>query len=191
MLEHKDDYVNQTILGRRCKAGDDRHMTGLFLFSGHRVGWTSWARCWTNIPMTISALIKQQMRWVRSHTAEMFFLMSCKGWTLPFAFFATKLMFNYAYRATMFAVLIISIISGQALVPLILVFGGMFGSLIVKLIMEHFWGQDLLHGEAGKLRHLLSYALFDFFVLTPVISYAIFTPWKVGWLTRGRLEDSV
>lgn len=69
--EIKDDFVNQTFLGRECTFGDDRHLTNLVLRRGHKVVYTR-AKAWTEVPETFPKYIRQQVRWGKSHWREMF-----------------------------------------------------------------------------------------------------------------------
>lgn len=184
MLANKDDYLGQKFFGQQCRAGDDRHMTSMFLLSGHKVGWTSKARCWTKTPDTLPKLLKQQIRWVRSNTIEMTYLFpKMTRWPRPFFFFTLKLIFMYAYRIFLYVTFVSFSLLWLSPLPLLLITGSILLSAIFKCFIEYFWNYAVTRQTSG-FTYLIGYVLFEFFVLTPAIAYGILTPYKVGWLTR-------
>ncbi len=65
-----DDWVNQTILGRRATYGDDRSLTNYILKLKYKVIYDSRSRCRTIVPQNYRQFFKQQMRWKRSWFRE-------------------------------------------------------------------------------------------------------------------------
>ena len=184
MIEHKEEYISQKIFGKECISGDDRHMTSLFLLSGHKVGWTSKAKCWTIIPSTWSSTIKQQVRWIRSNVAELAYLIKkLRQWPWPFMIFTFKLIFMYFYRIFMYITMIIVSILTQSLLPIVIVAASCFALSAIKLAVEHVCKQPFSRENSG-IAYLIPYILFEFFILTPIVAYGIITPHKNGWLTR-------
>jgi hyaluronan synthase len=76
--ELKDAYVAQTFFGRACTFGDDRHLTNLILAGGWRVVYDDNAHAKTNVPDTLRAYLRQQVRWNKSFYREAL-------WTARFA----------------------------------------------------------------------------------------------------------
>lgn len=77
--EVKDKYIDQKFLGSYCTYGDDRHLTNLVLSRDWQVEYNPFAEAFTYVPTSLSAYIKQQVRWNRSFYREML-------WTLPFIY---------------------------------------------------------------------------------------------------------
>jgi cellulose synthase/poly-beta-1,6-N-acetylglucosamine synthase-like glycosyltransferase len=59
--------------------GEDRYLTHQVLLSGYGTYINPDAQCWTNVPVTLTQLIKQQIRWRRSGTRDFFLTLK----TLP------------------------------------------------------------------------------------------------------------
>jgi cellulose synthase/poly-beta-1,6-N-acetylglucosamine synthase-like glycosyltransferase len=76
--ELKDEYVGQSFFGRPCTFGDDRHLTNLILRAGYRVVYDDHAHAKTNVPDTLGAYLRQQVRWNKSFYREAL-------WTARFA----------------------------------------------------------------------------------------------------------
>lgn len=66
----KEDFVGQTLFGKRCTYGDDRHLTNLVLNEGYQVRYASKAVCLTYAPEGFRQLVKQQTRWSKSYWRE-------------------------------------------------------------------------------------------------------------------------
>lgn len=74
----KEEYVVQSFFGRECTFGDDRHLTNLVLRAGYRVVYDDNAHAKTNVPHTLGAYLRQQVRWNKSFYREAL-------WTARFA----------------------------------------------------------------------------------------------------------
>lgn len=70
VLKVLDSWVNQSFLGRKCRAGDDRSLTNLILKSGYKTVYNQNAIAYTIVPSTLRGFMKQQLRWRRSSTRE-------------------------------------------------------------------------------------------------------------------------
>jgi hyaluronan synthase len=66
----KDDWVNQTFLGRKCTYGDDRHLTNLILSLGYMSVYVKNATARTQAPADLKVWLNQQLRWSRSFNRE-------------------------------------------------------------------------------------------------------------------------
>lgn len=69
VIEHIDEWLNQSFLGQKATFGDDRAMTN-FVLSKYRTGYQDTAVCSTIVPNKYKVFLKQQMRWKRSWLRE-------------------------------------------------------------------------------------------------------------------------
>lgn len=69
VLEHEEEWLNQSFLGQRATFGDDRSMTN-FVLRNHRTSYQDSAVCYTIVPSEYKSFLKQQMRWKRSWIRE-------------------------------------------------------------------------------------------------------------------------
>lgn len=58
-------YMNTIFLGKKLTYGDDRHLT-MMLLENYKIKYCPTAICYTNVPTTLKAYIKQQKRWKQS-----------------------------------------------------------------------------------------------------------------------------
>lgn len=66
-----NDYVGQTLWGRRSTFGDDLHLTLLVLAKGYWSLYEPRARARTQVPTTLSTFARQQLRWNKSFYREL------------------------------------------------------------------------------------------------------------------------
>ena len=64
LLEVEEQYVNQTFLGKKCRASEDRHLTNLMNEKGYDVVFVQDAYCYTKAPFKLRQFVKQQRRWI-------------------------------------------------------------------------------------------------------------------------------
>lgn len=65
---HMDEFITETLFGRRCIIGDDRFLTSMILRGGYRVVYQPTNEpVRTDCPNTLVSFIKQQIRWFRSN----------------------------------------------------------------------------------------------------------------------------
>jgi hyaluronan synthase len=65
IMEHLDDYLGETFLGSKIRAGDDRKLTQYCLLEGRMVYQES-SRAYSALPENMSHLIRQRVRWSAS-----------------------------------------------------------------------------------------------------------------------------
>lgn len=65
LVEVMDDFMNQRFLGVFLEVSDDRTLTNLTLKKGFRTVYQSTSLCYTDAPLQIRKLLKQQLRWSR------------------------------------------------------------------------------------------------------------------------------
>lgn len=72
LLQLEAKVRNRQWLGIQVNDGEDRYLTHLVLLEGYGTYINTDAQCWTKVPVTLSQLIKQQIRWRRSGTRDFF-----------------------------------------------------------------------------------------------------------------------
>ncbi|GAA1877810.1 hypothetical protein GCM10009814_04880 [Lapillicoccus jejuensis] len=65
LVDVMDDFMNQRFLGVFLEVSDDRTLTNLTLKKGFRTVYQSTSLCYTDAPLQIRKLLKQQLRWSR------------------------------------------------------------------------------------------------------------------------------
>lgn len=70
VLTALDDWLHQTFLGGRARAGEDHAMTNYILEQGYKVVYQRTARVLTKAPTSVSGLAKMFLRWSRSNVRE-------------------------------------------------------------------------------------------------------------------------
>lgn len=176
VLAHKDQYLTQTFFGKKCIAGDDRHLTNIFLLNKEKVCWTPYAIAYTHSPSQIWKFVKQQMRWTRSHVAELWFQLSnIKDWSFIFAFLTCKLYFRYIYQLFIYALMIGYCLATWSLLPILYV---LLAVMIVSAIKA---GIAIIYTGDWSFVYLIIYGVLMFLVFNPMVFYGLMTPTKVDW----------
>ncbi len=79
LLKLEPRIRNRNWFGIQVNDGEDRFLTHQVLLEGYGTYINNDAQCWTNVPVTLSQLIKQQIRWRRSGIRDFFLTLK----TLP------------------------------------------------------------------------------------------------------------
>ena len=79
LLKLEPRIRNRNWFGIQVNDGEDRFLTHQVLLEGYGTYINTDAQCWTKVPVTLSQLIKQQIRWRRSGTRDFFLTLK----TLP------------------------------------------------------------------------------------------------------------
>lgn len=181
IIQHQEEYLNQRFFGHLCTAGDDRHLTNLFLLSGHRVGWSANAISYTHSPDKMLPFLKQQLRWIRSHISSFYYIgHRIKDWKFVFGIFTVKLIFRYFYMMLLYFSMIGASFVTMSLWPIMITLISLLVVTFVKTTIA------IMHTRQLKMFNLMIYSLFTFFIFNAVVFYGILTPTKVGWLTRSK-----
>lgn len=179
MLANEKEYINQKFFNIKCVAGDDRHMTNLFLLSGHKVVWSQDAIAYTHSPETLGLFFKQQLRWIRSQIHSFYFIIPrIHKWSLAYAIFTIKMNFTYAYMVFVYLAMFYSCWHYQSILPLVIILVSVLIVTLIKAIIAYIQTADL------KFAYLLISSLFSFFIFNPIMIYGMLTPYKSSWLTR-------
>lgn len=179
ILKYEKLYLDQTFLGKKCIAGDDRQLTLIFLLDQQKVCWSKNAVAYTHSPPTMTGFIKQQIRWARSHVPSMWYLLcNLKKCSALLLLFVAQLNFRYFYQLLVYIYMVILCISQESLIPVIPVVIAIGYISIIKMIISY------TYTKSYQSFYLLFYSMISFFVLSPVILYGVFTPFREKWLTR-------
>lgn len=182
IMEHKDDWLNQSFLGQKATFGDDRAMTN-FVLRHHRTTYQDTAVCSTIVPNQYKTFLKQQMRWKRSWLRESLMAGRYIWRKEPFA------------SVTFYMGLIVPIIA-----PVVVVYNLIYvpitqhifptaflvGLLLMSLMMS--MAQMLLRKSTTWIFGML-FCLYYECVLLWQMPIAWFTFWKSTWGTRMTPDD--
>lgn len=182
VLEHLDEWLNQSFLGQKATFGDDRSLTNIVL-RNHRTNYQDTAVCSTIVPNDYNVFLKQQMRWKRSWLRESMIAGSFIWKKEPFMalFFYMGLLvpilapiivaYNLVYVPIVYRVFPTTFLIGILMMALMMSFAQMF---FRKSTMWIFGLVFVLYYEAVLLWQM------------PV---AWVTFWKSTWGTRMTPED--
>lgn len=182
VLEHKEEWLNQTFFGQKATFGDDRSMTN-FVLQNHRTSYQDTAVCSTIVPNQYNVFLKQQMRWKRSWLRESLIAGSFIWKKEPFmsVFFYMGLVVPIAAP--------IVVLYNLIYIPLVLrVFPTTFfiGLLMMALLMSFM--QLLLRKSTTWVFGLL-FCLYYEAILLWQMPVAWVTFWKSTWGTRMTPQD--
>lgn len=170
-------FKREKFLGVPCSAGDDRILTDMSLERRYSTVYQSTAICYTDVPVTLRQLFKQQVRWTKS--AYLISLFSLRY------FFIRPVALTWSITETYLWLY-------NILVTLGLLFRGELsvGFQILAIAIIYFILVSYLTNIYYSSKSLLTYALSFYYsvgysvVLLSVRLYALFTLFKTGWATR-------
>ncbi|MFF8959999.1 glycosyltransferase family 2 protein [Streptomyces sp. NPDC014894] len=174
-----ENLENEFFLGRRCVAGDDGRLTWLVLASGYRTVHQSSARALSMFPASLSAFVKQRVRWSRN-SYRCYLTALYKGW-LWRAPLVTKI--------TVLQILLTPVTMGMALGYLLFSRLELNGRGVVLVVIWLVVGRGI-RGYSHLRRYpqdiflLPLLALVVIMISLPIKLYAFLTMNKQGWLTR-------
>ena len=174
-----DRLENEFFLGKRCISGDDGRLTWLVLASGYKTVHQRSAKALSMFPSTLSAFIKQRVRWSRN-SYRCYLTAIAKGWLwrVPFVTKVTvlQILLTPVTMGFTIAYLILSRLEVSALgVGLVL------GWLLVTRGIRGF---SHLRRYPQEIFLLPILALVVILIALPIKVYAFLTMNKQGWLTR-------
>lgn len=179
ILKDKELYINQKFFGLNCQAGDDRHLTNIFIMNGKNVCWARKSVARTYSPPTLSQFFKQQLRWTRSYVSAFYFILSHPTkWNWRFWFFTLKLNFKYFYQLSVCTGVLLMTATTASVSPLLLLVASIIFISAIKSCIAY------LYSFEAKYFWTIPYGLFAFFVWNWILFYGLVTPWKITWLTR-------
>ncbi len=177
ILDHKDDWLNQSFLGQKATFGDDRAMTN-FVLRHHRTTYQDTAVCSTIVPNRHKVFLKQQMRWKRSWLRESLMAGKFMWRKEPFAAlsFYIGLIVPIAAPIVVIYNLIYIPITRHIFPTTFLV-----GLLLMSMLMS--MAQLLLRRSSTWIYGML-FCIYYELVLLWQMPIAWFTFWKSTWGTR-------
>jgi len=170
---------DEFFLGRRCIAGDDGRLTWLVLGAGFKTVHQSSARALSMFPNTLSAFIKQRVRWSRN-SYRCYLTAIHKGWLWQVPFVT---------KVTVLQILLTPITMGVTMGYLLLsrlelTSTGIAFAIGWMLLGRGIRGISHLKRHPGEIFLLPLVAVMVIIVALPVKTYALLTMNKQGWLTR-------
>jgi len=174
-----DNLENEFFLGKRCIAGDDGRLTWLVLASGFKTVHQSSARALSMFPSTLSAFIKQRVRWSRN-SYRCYLTAIAKGWLWRTPFVT---------KVTVLQILLTPVTMGLTIAYMLfsrldLTAVGITATIAWLLLTRGIRGFSHLKRHPQEILLLPVVALVVIFIALPVKLYAFFTMNKQGWLTR-------
>ncbi len=181
ILKTADLYLNQKFMGRECVAGDDRFLTCLFAAEGKKIGCALNSIAYTISPANFKGFLQQQLRWTRSNTPALLFVLKNILYISPiFIFFMLAVMFRYTYFAVLYCCVLIDLITFGP-TPIIVL-------LTILVISALKATNAFLYTRNWRMFYLMPLSIVAFFVLSPVVIYGVLTPTSTGWVTRTKKE---
>ena len=181
---HLDAWRQQTFLARRCITGEDRALTNIVLRAGALTAYQDTAVAWSAMPTTYIGLALMFLRWARSNVRETLvlwsFLMGDLGRRQGLAalrfnmlLVAASLLMPYVFIAH--AAMVVMATPLALPVYLAAVVGGGLVSAAI------YYANERDHGWVW----LPVYQVYWLITLSWVFPFAMLTPHRMGWLTRG------
>lgn len=178
ILDSSDLYLDQKFLGKKCIAGDDRYLTCIFALKDKKIGYAWNSVAYTISPSTLKGFIKQQLRWTRSNAPAMLFALKNVGSiSATFIAFMIAVVFRHAYFTILYVFVLWSLISGNIIAPLTILF-------IILVVSGIKAANAFLYCRKWQMFYLMPLSVLSFFIFSPVLIYGIMTPSATGWLTR-------
>jgi len=182
ILDNKENFVNQKVGSIHCKAGDDRHLTNVFIFNRSKVAWSPYAVAQTESPARLLKFLRQQVRWSRSFFMEnLWLILNGKMTKMPFMFYVLtfKNVFRYAYLVFFYLFLALFLLFFYD--PVILLIAILHTCMIV--LFKGMIGIAVSNKFSISIKVFLL-SIMGYILLGPVLIYAACSFWKTGWMTR-------
>lgn len=177
-------WLEQRFLGRVANIGEDRALTNLVLKSGHLAHFARGALVLTQVPVHYSGLCKMFLRWARSNVREtvvmggfifkQFRTVPALGARVNFLLHLFRMMVGEFFKISTFCVILTA--------PYFMGYNLLLGPAVGGLLPAAFY--LLLHRNTNFL-WAFPYSVFWMFALSWISLYALLTPHKNSWLTRG------
>jgi hyaluronan synthase len=177
------EWLSQRFCGRPATIGEDRAMTNLILRSGHHVHYQSDAVVYTKVPTGYRTLCKMFLRWARSNIRETLVLsrFAFRRFRETPALGARVNLILHWIGMTVPQLLRVHAVGCLLAYPLL--FGGhlLAGAALASLVPMAVY--FVRHRSTNGL-WAIPLGVFWLFGLSWISTYALFTPYKTGWLTR-------
>lgn len=185
--ENISEFFNQYVGKIKCTAGDDRHLTSIFIINKHKSIVSSNAIAYTDTPSSFKSFIKQQQRWARSLITEIIWSLASfdrfKKFPKIYHLFIFKILFKYIYMMYIFLLLIFSAFTFPINYLYLISFSIGFLSIVtLKSIVSLFFPKSSLNNSLN----LFLFGILGFFVMSPFLMWSTITPFKSIWGSRSQ-----
>ena len=176
IMDNIEHYENQTFLGEKVQFGDDRCLTNYAILAGKTV-YQSTAKCDTDVPSSLFAFLKQQIRWNKSFFRESLIAIKI-GLKKPVVFVWAVLE------------MLLWILFGVSIVTAVVIKSSTFGLIMVVYYLAYICLSAYARNVFYLLKHpfifLLApvYGIIHLTMLIPLRLYALATIKQNGWGTR-------
>lgn len=181
---HLESWLNQHFCGRPANIGEDRALTNLVLRSGYHALFARRAVVLTEVPLRYKGLCRMFLRWARSNLRETLVMtgFAFRRFRHTPALGARINLLIHIFRMTAgewlkLGALGIILLSPQVM-ALNLLLGALIGGSLPALVY-------VLRQRNANFLWAFPYTLFWMVALSWISLWALLTPHKNGWLTRG------
>lgn len=176
-------WINQRFCGRPANIGEDRAMTNLILREGYSTLFQQNALVYTSAPVRYKNLCRMFLRWARSNVRETLVMSTFAFRTFregPMLGARINLFLQWMTLTTS-QLLLLGTLASLFLYPTLIGIQVLLGIVISSSLRAwlYCWRERNTEGIWAYL-----YGIFWFLALSWITPYAIFTPYKTGWLTR-------
>jgi len=179
----REEWINQTFMGKVSKIGEDRAMTNMILKQGYKVLFQRKALVYTNIPERYKNLSKMFIRWERSNIRENIAMsrFAFKDFRKESKVGTRILLFNQWLKIILAYPSVLLMLFFVCTYPLLFITSTLVGILVFSSIQALFYAKK--HSVSESL-WAYPYSVFYAFTLFWITPYAIATAGRSGWLTR-------
>jgi hyaluronan synthase len=179
-----NQWLHQTFFGQPANIGEDRALTNLILKHGYHVHFAKNAVVYTEVPTAYVGLAKMFLRWARSNVRETIVMAGFifKRFRRTPALGARINLLLHLHRMTIGEMLKLWSLTIMFAFPTLFFFNMFTGAVMFSMIPGLFY---LSRRKDSNFLWAIPYSLFWLVGLSWISLYALFTPHRTGWLTRG------
>lgn len=179
-----NEWLHQTFFGQPANIGEDRALTNLILKNGYHVHFSKNAVVYTEVPTAYVGLAKMFLRWARSNVRETIVMAGFifKKFRQTPALGARINLLLHLHRMSIGEMLKLWSLSILVAFPTLFLFNMFTGAILFSMIPGLFY---LSRHKDSNFLWAIPYSLFWLIGLSWISLYALFTPHRTGWLTRG------
>ncbi|MEW5912275.1 MAG: glycosyltransferase [Thermodesulfobacteriota bacterium] len=185
---HLKAWLNQRFLGRPANIGEDRSLTNFVLRSGYHAHFARNAVVLTEVPLRYRGMCRMFLRWARSNVRETLVMTSFlfRRFRATPALGARINLLIHLFRMTAGEWLklgaVVVILASPEVMLVNLLMGAAIGGMLPALV-------HVLHRRDTNFVWAFPYMLLWMVGLSWISLWALLTPHKNGWLTRGLTSD--
>jgi len=176
-----DTWVEQTLFGKECTFGDDRHLTNLILMNNGKLGYNYKPKCYTDTPTTLQRFATQQVRWGKSFLREYFVNINSFRFNTLWLSFEQTFVFFIVYYVMYLMIKNFYLANLNSILLL-------FSSLILFGYLRSLIG--IISTRDMSFIVFPLYGFMYFYILFPAKLWTLFTFNVTSWGTGSRLNKS-